>query len=86
MKDLTKEVEAELAKKPVRGSLPSFDEKEMVRPVSKIDGFEVADYRKLPNCLTVFRDCHAVPFADKTSARYLADILAVAKKPCRVVL
>jgi len=65
---------------------PLFDEKEMVRPVNELRGYSIEDYRKLPNCLDVFKECLAVPYGGKTSEQYKDAVLQVAQKPCRVVL
>ncbi len=65
---------------------PSFDEKEMVRPLTECRDYSVGDHRKLPNCLTVFKECVAVPFEGKTSEQYKDTVLQVAQRPCRVVL
>ncbi|MBX9628251.1 MAG: hypothetical protein K2X82_30915 [Gemmataceae bacterium] len=64
----------------------AFDEREMVRPLTEIDGFPVGDYRKLPNCLAVFADCLKVPAAGKTAEQYRLALLEVARRPCRVEL
>lgn len=65
---------------------PPFDDKEMIRPLIELRGYLIGDYRKLPNCLTVFKECAAVPFEGKTSEQYKDSALQVAQRPCRVVL
>jgi hypothetical protein len=65
---------------------PTFDDKEMIRPVIDLRGYTIDDYRKLPNCLVVFKDCLAVPFEGKTSEQYKDAVLQLAQRPCRVVL
>lgn len=65
---------------------PAFDEKEMIRPLSEIEGFSIRDIRDLPNCLDVFAARAAVPYDGKTSAKYKAMVQEIARKPCRIVL
>lgn len=67
-------------------ALPAFDDTEMIRPVIGLSGYTIDDYRKLPNCLTVFKDCLAIQFEGKTSEQYKDAVLQVAQRPCRVVL
>ncbi len=65
---------------------PLFDDKEMVRPINELHGYTIEDYRKLPNCLDVFKECLAVSYERKTSEQYKDAVLQVAQKPCRVML
>jgi hypothetical protein len=69
-----------------RDMRPAFDEKDMIKPITKFREYIVDDYRKLPNCLDVFNACVAVPYDGKTSAQYKAMVQEVARRLCRVVL
>ncbi len=69
-----------------RKEKPSFDDKDMERPLNQIAGYEIEDYTKLPNCLEVFEECLAIRFEGQTSEQFKSATLEVARKPCRVVL
>ncbi len=58
----------------------------MITPINQFRGISIEDYRKLPNCLKLLKECLAVPHKGKTEARYKADLQKIAMKPCRVVL
>lgn len=73
-----------IAKRP--NEKPQFDEKNFERAITEFVGYQIDDYRKLPNCLTIFKECVAVPFGGKTEEQYKSALLSVAMKPCRVVL
>lgn len=66
--------------------LPSFDDKDMTRRVNLFREYPIDDYKKLPYCLDVLKECVAVPFEGKTGEQYKAAVTAAARKPCRIIL
>ncbi len=59
---------------------------DMVTSVKELAQHPIEDYRDLPNCLDVLRDCVAVSFEGKTDEQYRQNIAEIATIPCRVVL
>ncbi len=59
---------------------------DMVTSVKELAQNPIEDYRDLPNCLDVLRDCVAMSFEGKTDEQYQQDVGEIATTPCRVVL